>query len=153
MGNESLILADESLILADESLILVNESLILADESLILVNESLILANESLILVNESLILANESLILVNESLILANESLILVNESLNSTPLLPAPCPCLRRFRLLLNFLTWRNLLKRNQGFNHRLHNWGGDSRTIGTFSFWLIHHCKHYIARRFHW
>ncbi|MEH2117128.1 MAG: hypothetical protein V7K46_02745 [Nostoc sp.] len=33
-----------------------NESLILADESLILVNESLILADESLILVNESFI-------------------------------------------------------------------------------------------------
>ncbi|MEI1377403.1 hypothetical protein PQG02_13820 [Nostoc sp. UHCC 0926] len=81
--NESLILADESLILVNESLNSVNESLILADESLILVNESLILADESLILVNESLILADESLNSVNESLILVNESLNSVNESL----------------------------------------------------------------------
>ena len=64
---------NESLILADESLILVNESLILADESLILVNESLKLADESFILVNESFILADESLILADESLILVN--------------------------------------------------------------------------------
>ncbi|WP_442947830.1 hypothetical protein [Nostoc sp.] len=75
-----------------------NESLILADESLILVNKSLILADESLNSVNESLILADESLNSVNESL-------ILVDESLNSTPLPPcffpspqssayAPCP-----------------------------------------------------------
>ncbi|MEH2145523.1 hypothetical protein [Nostoc sp.] len=48
-------IGDESLILANESLILVNESLILADESLNSVNESLILANESLNSVNESL--------------------------------------------------------------------------------------------------
>ncbi|MEH2011230.1 MAG: hypothetical protein V7K65_06775, partial [Nostoc sp.] len=84
------------------------ESLILADESLILVNESLILADESLILVNESL---NS----VNQSLILADESLNSVNQSLNSTP--RSPCsPAYFLYGIenqcpQLNTLTWRGI------------------------------------------
>ncbi|KAJ1676189.1 hypothetical protein EV182_008687, partial [Spiromyces aspiralis] len=78
LADESLVLADIPILLSDESLILAGIPLILADKSFILADVPILFSDVPFILADESLVLSDVPILFSDKSLVLADESLVL---------------------------------------------------------------------------